>query len=189
MAMEVIPAVVLDSPWTQDEQDRLWLADKTATVEQGLRAVAEAVIQITKNWTAGRKVSRFYPDLTVYEYLIAEIGPIRLPPDERNQFIAGLIEAGLSRRKAAKMAGVSADTAQRAASVRNRTPRKPRREASIGQKLAKHTRGILAGRSTLPGELERWLAADPVAEERAAVEAELLALAARIAALIERVKA
>lgn len=183
MAMEVIPPVVLDSPWTQDEQDRLWLADKTATVEQGLRAVAEAVIQITKNWTAGRKVSRFYPDLTVYEYLIAEIGPIRLPPDERNQFIAGLIEAGLSRRKAAKMAGVSAETANKLA------PRKPRREASIGQKLAKHTRGILAGRSTLPGELERWLAADPVAEERAAVEAELLALAARIAALIERVKA
>ncbi len=187
MAVEVVAPVVIDSPWTQDEQDRLWLADKTATVEQGLRAVADAVIQITKNWTAGRKVSRFYPDLTVYEYLISEIGPIRLPPDERNQFIAGLVEAGLSRRKAAKMAGVSNATADQAA--RNLAPRRPRKVASIGQTLAKHTRGILAGRSTLPGELERWLAADPAADERAVVEAELLALAARIAALIEKVKA
>lgn len=181
-ALEVIPAVVLDSPWTQDEQDRLWLSEKTATVEQGLRSVADAVIQITKNWTAGRKVGRFHPDLTAYEYLIAEIGPVRLPREERDQFIAGLIEAGHSRRKAAKLAGVSPDTAQRA--VRNRTPR---RQPTDGGKLAKHIRGILAAGSTLPGELDRWLATDPPEDERTDVAEDLADLADRVAALIEKV--
>lgn len=181
----LVPAIILDSPTalTKDELDREWLADRTRTVEQGLMVVADAVVLIAKNWGKGRKVGRFHPGLTAFQYLCEEIGPIRLAREDRDEFIRKLVDAGATSREAGQLAGVSHATAQ--AAGRNLPRRRP--EPNRYNRVRKSVSGILAGRATLPADVDTWLSSEPTKEERAAVAKELQALMVRVAALLERV--
>jgi hypothetical protein len=155
MTLAIEPLVIVPD---EDESDRVWLERQLNTFRDGMQTAAVAALEIARNWADGRQVGRLYPEYTLYSFMEEFFGTIRLPREERNHFLVKLVESGLSQRKAAKLAGVSAMTASRGVTnVTARKPRKPRAEPGTTTLIAREVKGILGPRSTLPDEFERWL--------------------------------
>ncbi|MBA3585050.1 MAG: hypothetical protein H0W36_11085 [Gemmatimonadetes bacterium] len=161
-----------------DEEDAAWLAEQVAAFIEGLFTTMNAAVQISENWDRGRRVGRLHSSLTCGEYIATKMPALRaLKGAERDAFIVRLIDSGLSRRQAAKAVGAGTMTVSRAArGVPNGTP-KP--DPSPADAIAKSVHGILGKRSTLPGDLARWLRSEPLSDERAAVADAFDDLAAR----------
>jgi hypothetical protein len=171
----------------EDEADSIWLEERVHRWRDGMKAAVDAMLEIARNWVDGRKVGRFYEGQTVTDFLRDYYGTIRLPPEERDRFIVKLIQSGVSARKAAKLTGVSHETA--AASVRKsdspRSPRKPPPPPvpSQAEKIAASVDDILDLGAKLPDVIRDWAASGPSADERLLVNDALKRLTARIDAL------
>ncbi len=161
---------------TTDEDDAAWLADQVAAFIEGLYGTMDAAVQIQENWEHGRCVGRLHPGLTSGEYIATKMPTLRsLKGAERDAFIVRLIEAGSSRRQAAKTVGASEITARRAKGATFVAPSEP----SPTEQIVKSVAGILGKRSALPGDFDRWLRGHPLGTEREAVAAAFEALAER----------
>ncbi len=182
------PLVLTAKPNPSEEDDMRWLEGKVQTWAEGVKAAADAACDIARNWVDGRQVGRYFPDVTVYEFLSERFGAIRLPPPERNDFIVKLVGSGISARKAAKLTGVSHPTVLEAVKGgRNLPPRKrgQRSEPSAASRLAHEVDGILGGSATLPHDLAEWLASEPSRAEREPVAAAIDRLYERVGGLKE----
>ncbi len=130
-----------------DEEDAAWLAEQVAAFIEGLYTTMAAAVQVQENWDRGRCVGRLHPGLTCGEYIGTKMPALRtLKGAERDAFIVRLIDAGMSRRGAAKTVGASHTTAVKAASGRKVPPPDP----SPAEQIAKSVRAILGKRATLP---------------------------------------
>ncbi len=118
----------------RDEDDRIWLERQINTLAAGLKAAYAACMEVTKNWNAGRRIGRLYPEYAEPgTFLLEYVGQVRLAREERDDFIRALVAGGTSRRKAAMVVGADAMTAVRAVrGVPNATrPPRPREDPPI----------------------------------------------------------
>lgn len=94
--------------WTGpgDARDQRWLDERIEAIDDGV----QAVIDIARNWTEGRCVSRLHPGVSAAEYVTSHVGTL-------GKSVVPVLLAGSdwSNRQIAAVAGVHHDTVDRAA--------------------------------------------------------------------------
>jgi len=97
----VIPAT------SADIRDQHWLDDQIAAIDNGI----EAVLDIARNWTENRNLSRLHPGVSAQEYILSNAKH----PLGRGVVVPLLEGSDWSNRQIAAVAGVSPDTVDRTA--------------------------------------------------------------------------
>lgn len=90
-----------------DLRDQRWLDERIAAITDGI----EAVLDIARDWTEGRNLSRLHPGVSAQEYVLAHVKH----PLGRGVVEPLLAESNWSNRQIAAVAGVSPQTVGRIA--------------------------------------------------------------------------
>jgi DNA-directed RNA polymerase subunit RPC12/RpoP len=98
---DVIPAT------SADIRDQHWLDDQIAAIDNGI----EAVLDIARNWTENRNLSRLHPGVSAQEYILSNAKH----PLGRGVVVPLLEGSDWSNRQIASVAGVGTRTVDRAA--------------------------------------------------------------------------
>lgn len=100
-----------------DVRDQHWLDGRIAAIEDGV----QAVIDIARNWTEGRSLSRLHPGVSWDEYIREHAPSARLGRDDINRL---LLETQMSHVQIAAITGVSRQAVdQRASNLQVDEPR------------------------------------------------------------------
>lgn len=90
-----------------DVRDQRWLDSRIGDIDNGV----EAVLDIARNWTDGRNVSRFHPGESAADYIRAHV----TSPLGKGIVLPLLEQSDWSNRQIAAVAGVGKDTVRRMA--------------------------------------------------------------------------
>jgi hypothetical protein len=108
-----------------DVRDQRWLADRLNDIESGI----EAVLDIARNWTEVRNLSRLHPGESAQAYILAHVKH----PLGPGVVVPLLAESNWSQAQIAEIAGVSTATVSR--TVTNVTVERPDRTLGADGKL------------------------------------------------------
>lgn len=103
-AVTVTSTTVITGPG--DLRDQRWLNDRITAIEDGI----EAVLDIAREWTDGRNLSRLHPGTSAQDYILARVKH----PLGRGVVVPLLEQSNWSNRQIAAVAGVSEPTVRRA---------------------------------------------------------------------------
>lgn len=99
-----------------DLRDLRWLDERIEAINDGV----EAVVDIARNWTDGRCLSRLFPGASAVEYVRSRVGPLG------KGIIQPLLEeSNWSNRQIAAVAGVSHQTVGRELVQMDQLPQRP----------------------------------------------------------------
>ncbi len=140
----------------KDLRDQEWLDERVAIARDGI----EAVIDIARNWTDGRNVSRLHPGVAAADYILEHVGIVGKEAIEPL-----LIESNWSHRQIAEVTGVSHTTVNRKASGTN-IPLEPNEKVLTSS-------GRLVSKPKIVGIDGKAFVGDPVAEAEASAELAL----------------
>lgn len=105
------PSSVMTGPG--DLRDQHWLDDQVEAIEVGF----EAVVNIARNWTDGRNLSRLHPGVSAAEYVTSRVGTLG-----KAVVPVLLAESNWSNRQIAAVAGVSEGTVRNVSGAQNYAP-------------------------------------------------------------------